>query len=96
MQYDQVMAWYVVFRGRRPGVYDSWTMAHEQVNGFQGACYKKFRTKEEADEAFYGHAKKEKQQPYEEMMQVNPPFRQNSFGVTHVIILVQVVVIVWL
>ena len=90
------MAWYVVFRGRQPGVYDSWSIAHEQVHGFHGACYKKFRTKEEADQAFYGDDKEEKQHTYEEMVQVNPPIRQNSLGVTNVIILVQVLVIVWL
>jgi hypothetical protein len=42
------MAWYVVYRGREPGVYATWATCHAQVNGFPSSCYKRFRTKEEA------------------------------------------------
>ena len=48
------MAWYVVYVGRQTGVFSSWGDCHAQVDGFSGACYKKYRTKEEAFSAFYG------------------------------------------
>lgn len=43
---------YVVFKGRNPGVYDDWDDAREEVEGFEGALYKGFSTSEEATEAF--------------------------------------------
>ena len=88
------MAWYVVHRGRKPGVYASWDIAHVQVNGFNGACYKKFKSKEEGDQAFYGQAEKEPQ--VKTNMHDKPAIRKISFKITHVIILVQSVVIVFL
>ena len=48
------MSWYVVRVGRQTGVFSSWEACHAQVDGFSGACYKKYRTKEEAFSAFYG------------------------------------------
>jgi len=48
------MAWYVVHVGRQTGVFSGWGDCHAQVDGFSGACYKKYRTKEEAFSAFYG------------------------------------------
>ena len=50
------MAWYVVHVGKKPGVYSSWEEAHEQVNGFKGNCYKKYNTRNQAVQAFYGHS----------------------------------------
>lgn len=44
--------YYVVWQGRRPGVYDTWEDCLAQVNGFAGARYKSFKTREEAEEAF--------------------------------------------
>lgn len=44
--------YYVVWRGVSPGVYDSWTECKLQINGFEGAKYKSFETKDEAVEAF--------------------------------------------
>lgn len=49
------MAWYVVFIGREPGVYNSWAKAHDQVHGFKGNCYKKYRSRQAADEAFLAY-----------------------------------------
>ena len=48
------MAWYVVQVGRQTGVFSSWQVCHAQVDGFSGACYKKYRTREEAFSAFCG------------------------------------------
>jgi viroplasmin and RNaseH domain-containing protein len=41
------MSWYVVYRGRQPGVYASWATCHARVNGFPSSCYKRFPIKEE-------------------------------------------------
>ncbi|MQL89695.1 hypothetical protein Taro_022275 [Colocasia esculenta] len=45
---------YVVWVGRRPGVYYSWYECYEQVNGYPGARYKGFATVEEGNMAFRG------------------------------------------
>jgi ribonuclease HI len=43
---------YVVWKGRKPGIYGAWEDAAAQVNGFAGAQYKAFATKPEAEAAF--------------------------------------------
>lgn len=40
---------YAVKIGRNPGIYNSWADCQQQVNGFKGAIFKSFKTKEEAD-----------------------------------------------
>lgn len=40
--------WYVVYRGRSPGIYNDWTLCQEQVDGFSGSSYVSFKTREEA------------------------------------------------
>lgn len=45
--------YYIVKRGRTPGVYYSWPDCQQQVAGFAGAVFKGFETREEA-EAWYG------------------------------------------
>lgn len=42
---------YVVWIGVNPGVYDSWEDCKQQVEGWKGAVYKGFDTRQEADEA---------------------------------------------
>ena len=44
--------YYIVKRGKKPGVYYNWPDCQKQVQGFPGAVYKGFVTKEEA-EAWY-------------------------------------------
>lgn len=41
---------YGVQRGRAPGVYTDWAQAQDQIKGFHGPRYKKFSTREEAEE----------------------------------------------
>lgn len=41
--------YYVVRKGYKPGVYESWAAAKEQVSGYPNAEYKKFATVAEAD-----------------------------------------------
>ncbi len=44
--------YYVVWKGVEPGIYDSWINCKRQIDGFDGALYKSFDTKDEADEAY--------------------------------------------
>ncbi|KQS70910.1 uncharacterized protein Dere_GG26481 [Drosophila erecta] len=48
------MAFYAVASGRRTGVYDSWAECEEQVKGYKNAKYKKFKTRQEADQFVNG------------------------------------------
>ncbi|WP_026999916.1 viroplasmin family protein [Eisenibacter elegans] len=43
---------YVVWKGRKPGVYSSWPSCEAQIKAFNGASYKSFATRSEADAAF--------------------------------------------
>ncbi|XP_054738621.1 ribonuclease H1 isoform X1 [Anastrepha obliqua] len=43
------MSFYAVARGHNVGIYDSWTKCEEQVKGFKGAKYKKFKSSREAE-----------------------------------------------
>jgi ribonuclease HI len=59
---------YVVWKGREPGIYHNWNDCKAQVDGFTGAAYKAFPTIMEAEIAFNEHFakhiyKKEKDEP---------------------------------
>ena len=43
---------YVVWKGVNPGIYTSWTDCQLQTKGYEGAQYKSFDTREEAEHAF--------------------------------------------
>ena len=47
--------WYVVYKGRVPGVYDQWEDCVKQVNKFKGNSYKGYRTKAEAEARWLNH-----------------------------------------
>ena len=44
--------YYVVWNGKTKGVFNSWNDCKKQIDGFQGAQYKSFTSKEEAEIAF--------------------------------------------
>ncbi len=44
--------WYVVWKGRSPGIYGSWDECSDQVHGYGGAQYKSFDSKLEAERNF--------------------------------------------
>lgn len=44
--------YYVVWKGEKTGVFNSWNDCKKQINGFEGAQYKAFLTKKEAEVAF--------------------------------------------
>lgn len=43
---------YVVWKGRKTGIFDSWENCNEQIKAFPGAVYKSFKTKLLAEQAF--------------------------------------------
>lgn len=45
---------YVVLKGRKPGIYNSWPECEAQVKGFSGASYKGVSTYDQAYELFHG------------------------------------------
>lgn len=53
------MSFYVVLKGRKPGVYTSWHECFVQVNGFKGACYFKCQDYVEAMSYFNSKVKVE-------------------------------------
>lgn len=46
------MAWYVVFRGRKTGVFQTWPQCNAQVSGFSHCSFQSYGTKEQAEQAF--------------------------------------------
>lgn len=46
--------YYCVWQGKQPGVYDSWEDCERQVKGVEGARFKAFPTRQEAEEALQG------------------------------------------
>ncbi|MDY6122165.1 MAG: viroplasmin family protein [Porphyromonas sp.] len=44
--------WYVVWSGLNPGVYDDWADCKLQIEGFSGAQYRSYPSREEALQAF--------------------------------------------
>lgn len=44
--------YYVVWKGRQPGIYTSWAEAEKQVKGFAGAQFKSFDSLREAEAAY--------------------------------------------
>ncbi len=48
---------YVVWRGRKPGIYETWADCTSQVTGFAGAKYKSFLTRAEAEFAYRGSSR---------------------------------------
>jgi ribonuclease HI len=45
---------YVVWKGKKPGVYETWAECAAQTNGFSGAEFKAFESLQAASEAFTG------------------------------------------
>lgn len=51
---SQKPKYYVVWKGRKTGVFSSWEACAAQVQGFAGARYKSFSTRLAAEQAFQG------------------------------------------
>ena len=50
--------YYVVWKGKKPGIYENWEDCKKQIQGFEGARYMGFPEKEEAEAAFKGSYEK--------------------------------------
>jgi ribonuclease HI len=44
--------YYVVWEGRKPGVYDDWGKCQQQISGVAGSKFRSFESREEAEKAF--------------------------------------------
>lgn len=44
--------YYVVWVGRKPGIYTSWAECEEQIKGYQQAKFKSYTSREEAEKAY--------------------------------------------
>ncbi|MDR3262289.1 MAG: ribonuclease H family protein [Tannerella sp.] len=51
MSKNKKQKYYTVWSGAKPGVYDNWTDCRLQIQGFAGALYKSFDTRNEAEAA---------------------------------------------
>lgn len=48
--------YYVVWEGHETGIFNSWADCQVQIKGYAGARYKSFKSKELAQEAYYGNS----------------------------------------
>jgi viroplasmin and RNaseH domain-containing protein len=49
---ETTMTWYVVFRDRKPKVYELCAVCSEYVVGFNGTAFQSYSTRMQADEAY--------------------------------------------
>ena len=67
---------YVVWKGRQPGVYSNWESCKMQIEGFKGAQYKSFPDRQSAEDAFKAGYQQTSQRDYESArLQVNETTR---------------------
>ena len=71
---------YVVWKGRHPGVYVSWDACKAQVDGFPGAEYKAFPSRAEAEMAFRKNYAEFKGQSTPRIL---APRDLHTLGITH-------------
>ncbi len=78
---------YVVWKGKRPGIYESWDDCKAQIEGFKGAQYKSFSTFKEAKKAYNsnyleykGTSKGKKELSAEALLKIGEP-NYNSISV---------------
>ncbi|WP_437396194.1 ribonuclease H1 domain-containing protein [Flagellimonas lutimaris] len=78
---------YVVWKGKRPGIFESWADCKAQIDGAKGAQYKSFTTFEEAKKAFNGNyleykgkSKSKTELTPEELLKIGDP-NYNSIAV---------------
>lgn len=78
--------YYVVWKGRRPGIYETWAECKEQTAGYSGAKFKSFPTFAEAEDAFGSDATKyitsKSETPVNKQGEVNSRKEQNNIQKT--------------
>ena len=78
--------YYTVWEGHSTGVFDNWEECQKQIKNFPGAKYKSFKTKEEAEQAFYGNyhdhlAKKKEKKGQKDLSFYSDVIVKNSIAV---------------
>ena len=73
--------YYVVWKGVQPGIYNNWTDCRLQVQGFEGAVYKSFASREEAEQAVSGTPWKYLGNRGEKKISQKPPVHTESLAV---------------
>ncbi|HZW69160.1 MAG TPA: ribonuclease H family protein [Pseudogracilibacillus sp.] len=74
--------YYVVWKGRNTGIYNSWNECKAETEGFPGALFKSFPTLKEAEEAFIkGSAVHMKQEKDEAQASATTPYIEESISV---------------
>lgn len=68
----EVKKYYVVWKGRKTGIFSTWDECKEQIYEFEGAQYKSYKTQNEAEIAF--------QKPYKPEYISQPKQSKISFG----------------
>ena len=66
----KVQKYYVVWEGKKPGIYDNWNECLVQVSGFPNAVFKAFVNKTIAEKAFKGDSKKYFSETYNEQVEI--------------------------
>jgi hypothetical protein len=54
---ETTMMWYIMFCGRKHGVYESWAIYSEYVVGFSGATFQSYSTRMQAKEVYQAFLK---------------------------------------
>ena len=75
--------YYVVWKGRRAGIFTTWAEAEAQVKGFAGARHKAFNTRAEAEAAFGNRAKWVASEPGPEWVASEPGSDATHSVLTH-------------
>jgi ribonuclease HI len=77
--------YYVVWRGVDPGIYEDWAECQLRIKGYEGALYKSFDSKEEAEEAFsdspYAYIGKNSKKNSKPDKNAPPPYIAESLAV---------------
>lgn len=78
--------YYVVWKGRRAGIFTTWAEAEAQIKGFAGARHKAFNTRAEAEAAFGNRAKWVASEPGSDATHSGPGSDATHSVLTHSIV----------
>ena len=65
------MPWYVVYKGKVPGVYDDWEECRRQVHRFSGNSYKGYTTRAEAESRYACYLAGERREHWRNQMRTS-------------------------
>jgi viroplasmin and RNaseH domain-containing protein len=88
------MAWYVMFRDRKPRVYESWGVCSEYVVGFSGTAFYSYSIRMHVEEVYVAFLEHQNQDRKPEQVARNPEDAVNKRCWKYWVILVQFVVVV--